>query len=65
MKKRFFVLALFLFLLPPSALAAEGQGVRVAIIDTGISTEAISPDRIDRGINYIRPQDSTDRKSVV
>ena len=62
MKKRLFVFALFLLLLTPSALAAEGQGVRVAIIDTGISTAAISPDRIGRGINYIRPQDTTEDK---
>ena len=62
MKKRIILITLFLFLLTPSALAAEGQGVRVAIIDTGISTAAISPDQIDRGINYIRPQDDTEDK---
>ena len=64
MKKRIlslllmFVLTLTLF---PSALAADTP-VRVAVIDTGVSTAAVDPDSIGSGYNYIRPQDGTEDK---
>ena len=59
--KRWLLTILTLFLLTLPAYAAEG-GVRVAVIDTGISTAAISPDSIGEGVNYIRPQDDTGDK---
>lgn len=46
----------------PAAHAAEGEGVRVAVIDTGISTAAVDPGRINGGANYIRPQDDLEDK---
>ena len=36
--------------------------VRIAVIDTGISTVAIDSSRIIEGYNYIRPQDGTEDK---
>ena len=59
--KRWLLTILTLLLLTLPAHAAEG-GVRVAVIDTGISTAAISPDSIGEGVNYIRPQDDTEDK---
>ena len=45
-----------------AAQAAEEGEIRVAVIDTGISTAAVSPARIHGGINYIRPQDDLEDK---
>ena len=59
--KRWLLTILTLLLLTLPAHAAE-DGVRVAVIDTGISTAAVSPDSIAEGINYIRPQDDTEDK---
>ena len=59
--KRWLLTILTLLLLTLPAHAAE-EGVRVAVIDTGISTAAVSPDSIAEGINYIRPQDETQDK---
>ena len=59
MKKLLFTILTMLLLSTP-ALAAEG--VRVAVIDTGISTLAVAPDRIAGGKNYIRPQDDLQDK---
>lgn len=53
-----FVLALNLV---PVALAAEP--VRVAVIDTGVSSAVVSPDNIAPGKNYILPGQSTEDKS--
>lgn len=64
MKKRAAALLLFLCLLCalcPPAMAAE-DGIRIAVIDTGISTTAVDPARIAPGNNYIRPQDGTEDK---
>lgn len=36
--------------------------VRIAIIDTGIATAAISPDSINEGYNYVFPDESTEDK---
>lgn len=41
---------------------ANGSGVRIAIIDTGISTNAISSERIVEGKNYITNSKDTDDK---
>lgn len=60
--KRWLLTILTLLLLTLPAHAAEGEGVRIAVIDTGISTAAVSPDSIAEGINYIRPQDDTQDK---
>lgn len=65
MKNRILSLLLVLVLalsLVPSAFAAQADGVRVAVIDTGISTAAVSPASIADGANYIRPQDDTGDK---
>ena len=42
--------------------AAQSAAVRVAVIDSGISTEAVDAERIAAGVNYIRPQDDTKDK---
>lgn len=60
--RKILLLLLTMLLLTTPVQAGQSEGVRVAVIDTGISTTAISPDRIDRGINYIRPQDGTEDK---
>lgn len=62
MKKFLSVLLISLMLLTPAAYAAEGEGLRVAVIDTGISTAAVDSERIDGGTNYIRPQDDLEDK---
>ena len=65
MKKRILSLLLVLALavsLAPSAFAAQEEGIRVAVIDTGISTAAVDPARIGGGMNYIRPQDDLEDK---
>jgi len=60
--KRWLLTMLTILLLLPVAHAAEREGVRVAVIDTGISTAAVSPDSIVEGANYIRPQDDLEDK---
>lgn len=60
--KRWLLIFLIILLLTPSAYAAEEERVRIAVIDTGISTAAVSPDSIGEGVNYIRPQDDTEDK---
>ncbi len=65
MKNRILSLLLVLALavsLAPSAYAAQAEGIRVAVIDTGASTAAIDPASIADGVNYIRPQDDTEDK---
>ena len=59
MHKKFLILFATILLLTSAALAAEGEGVRVGIIDSGISTAAVDAGRIAEGRNYIRPQDDT------
>ena len=56
----FFAVVLTVMLLTVSALAAESEPVRVAVIDTGISTAAISEKNLDVGRNYILPNTSTE-----
>jgi minor extracellular protease Epr len=51
------VLALFLPLAPAGA---AGGAVRVAVIDTGISTRAVAAKNLDKGRNYITPNGSTE-----
>ncbi len=46
--------------LTPAVSAAEPESVRVAVIDTGISTAVIAAENLAPGYNYIRPQDSTE-----
>ena len=68
MRKRLFPILAALLLLTSAAQAAEREAaaetapVRVAVIDSGISTEAVSAERIAAGYNYIRPQDDTEDK---
>lgn len=61
MKKIFFALLLSV-LLSITAFAADGEPMRIAVIDSGISTAAVSADSIANGINYIRPQDDLEDK---
>lgn len=61
MKKLLLSLLLSLTL-TSAAYAAEVRPVRVAVIDTGISTAAIEAEHLTEGRNYIRPQDSTEDK---
>lgn len=60
--KKLFLTILTVLLLTSAAHAAEGEGLCVAVIDTGVSTAAVSPDRLAEGCNYIRPQDGTEDK---
>jgi len=65
MKNRILSLLLALALalsLVPAALAAEDDGIRVAVIDTGISTKAVGADNILSGKNYILPGEDTEDK---
>lgn len=41
---------------------AQGEGVRITIIDTGISTLAIDKERVAEGKNYIQPTEGTEDK---
>ncbi len=41
---------------------SSGAGVRIAVIDTGISTVSISPKRLVQGKNYIDPSADTEDK---
>ena len=43
-----------------AAFAAERESVRVAVIDTGISSAAISGESLEEGANYILPEESTE-----
>jgi len=66
-QKRILSLLLMLVLvlalgLAPAALAADSADIRVAVIDTGVSTAAVDAGRIAPGLNYIRPQDDTGDK---
>lgn len=61
MRKLLFVILTMLLLTTPALAAHDGE-IRVAVIDTGISSAAIDPVRIDGGINYIRPQDDMEDK---
>ncbi len=49
-----------IFVLCPAALAAEGETVRIAVIDTGISTKAIAEKNLDEGRNYILSNTNTE-----
>lgn len=62
MKQRLLLFLLLLCTLSVSALAAETESPCIAIIDTGISTQAVDESHIAQGINYIRPQDDTEDK---
>ncbi len=44
------------------AYAAEAEEIRIAVIDSGISTAAVSPESIAKGQNYIIPDDTTEDK---
>ena len=58
--KKLLLTILTMLLLTTASFAADG--VRVAIIDTGISTVTVDPARIEGGKNYIRPQDGLEDK---
>ncbi len=65
MKRCIVAAAVSLCLLSPlglTAYAAQSEPVRVAIIDTGISTIAISPTQVAEGYNYICPEEGTEDK---
>lgn len=58
-RKRILALLLTLALMIPVS-AAENRTVRIAVIDSGISTTAISPDSVAEGHNYALPSSSTE-----
>lgn len=63
MKKILSAILVTLTLLASSAAqAAEGGGLRVAVVDTGISTRAVSSDSILPGKNYVLPDGNTEDK---
>jgi len=62
MKRWLLTILILVLLLPGAAYAAEPESVRIAIIDTGISTAAVDPERIADGFNYIRPEDDLEDK---
>ena len=64
MKKVLLTILITLALLVPSAAAqaAEDEEIRVAVIDTGISTVAVSPDNILPGKNYVLSGGDTEDK---
>ncbi|SHI89099.1 S8 family serine peptidase [Lutispora thermophila] len=65
--KRFGTFALFIFIilsftvsLTNPAYGITEDKIRIAIIDTGISSVAISADNLKEGHNYILPNNSTE-----
>lgn len=66
--KKIAVLLAFCLLFCQTVLATDrehtpqGEGVRIAIIDTGISTLAIDKERVVEGKNYIDPTEDTEDK---
>lgn len=63
MKKFLSAILITLTLLASSAAqAAEGGELRVAVVDTGISTKAVSSDSILLGKNYVLPDEDTEDK---
>lgn len=62
MKRWLLTILILAMLIPGAVYAAEPESVRVAIIDTGISTAAVDPARIADGFNYIRPGDDLEDK---
>ena len=56
------VLALLVCVFPAAAAAAEEEPLRIAFIDSGISTKHIDPARVETGKNYVFPEaDTRDR----
>lgn len=59
MKKRMLCLILLLAQMLSSLAFAEGDPIRIAVIDSGISPYAVSPSSLEEGRNYIFPEEST------
>ena len=64
MKRILIVISIIIALSISTAAFAQHtpDPVRIAVIDTGISTVAIDSSHIIEGYNYIRPQDGTEDK---
>jgi subtilisin family serine protease len=62
MHKLSLLLAVFLFLTLPALVVETEDSVRIAIIDTGISTKALGNEQIAQGKNYILPHQDTEDK---
>ena len=60
--RKILLIGLTILLLSVPAFAGQSEGIRVAVIDTGISSAAIDPKNILGGQNYIRPQDDLEDK---
>ncbi|MDD6035059.1 MAG: S8 family serine peptidase [Lachnospiraceae bacterium] len=65
MKNKLPILCIILVLLTgcaymPQSAAVEADGVKIALIDTGISTKAIEKERILPGYNYVTGSDDTE-----
>ena len=60
--KKIFIIFLITFIFTSSVLADEAVGVRIGVIDTGVSFKAVNSDSVSDGKNYIFPQESTEDK---
>ena len=60
MRKLLTILFTIALLTLPALAAEEGEGLRVAVVDSGISSAVIAEERIAPGRSYIRPQDGTE-----
>lgn len=58
--KRWLMILLSLLLLVPTAAAEERERVRVAVIDTGVSTYVVNAANLDVGHNYLLPDRGTE-----
>lgn len=58
--KRIAAIFLVLILLLSGCAKPKGRPVRVAIIDTGISTQAVAPEHLAEGANYLLPEETTE-----
>ena len=61
--KKIFIIFLTTFIFTSSVLADGAVGVRIGVIDTGVSFKAVNPDSVSVGKNYIFPQESTEDKT--
>ncbi len=60
--KKIFIILLTTLIFTSSVLADGAVGVRIGVIDTGVSFKAINPDSVFSGKNYIFPEESLEDK---
>jgi len=59
-KRVMYIFTLIVLLMVVSAFSQEKKSVRIAVIDTGVSADAISAANISEGKNYILPDNTAD-----